>query len=258
MYETLTYADADGVATVVLNRPDKLNALNQRMVDELHEVVANVRRQNLRVLVFSGAGRMFCAGADLAELTALDSPTTFLRYLDAIQGVFDEIERLPCASIAAIHGGAYGGGCELAIACDFRVMANDAKIGVPEVKLGVLPGAGGTQRLPRLLPPALAKEMLVLGDPIDAEQALRFGVVNRVVPRAELEGAANELARRVLAMPPLAVAAAKQLAHAAGEADLTSGLDAERRTVAFLFGTEDGREGIRAFTEKRAAKFVGR
>jgi enoyl-CoA hydratase len=258
MHQTLTYRDADGVATVVLDRPDKLNALNQRMVDELHEVVTDVRRRGHRVLLFSGAGRMFCAGADLAELTTLDSPTTFLRYLDAIQGVFDDIERLPCATIAAIHGGAYGGGCELAIACDFRVMAADAKIGVPEVKLGVLPGAGGTQRLPRLLPPALAKEMLVLGDPIDAERALRFGLVNRVVPRAELESAANELARRVLAMAPLAVAAAKQLARAAGEADLTSGLDAERRAVAFLFGTEDGREGIRAFVEKRGAKFVGR
>lgn len=259
MHETLRFAVENTIAWVRLDRPQKLNAINPRMLLDLRSVVEAVRAdESIRALVFIGTGRAFSAGADLAELLTLGSNAEFLGFLEGIQRVYDEIEALGRPTIAALNGIAFGGGCELAICCDFRIMGESAKLGVPEILIGMLPGGGGTQRLSRLLPPAIAKQMILLGDAIDAETAARHGIVNAVVPDEQVENAARALAERFVSLPPLALGAGKALVRAAANADLASGLYAERQAVAFLYGTEDGREGISAFVEKRAAKFRGR
>lgn len=209
-------------------------------------------------VVFTGEGRAFSAGADIAEISQLDGPQEFLGFIREIQGAYDRIDELAKPTIAAINGIAFGGGCELALACDLRVMATDAALGVREVKIGVLPGAGGTQRLPRLLPEAVAKQMLLFGDPLPAEDALRHGIVNEVVPASEVLHTAVAWAERLAALPPLAVREAKELVRVAGDSDLRSGLRAEQQAVALLFGTDDREEGMRAFLEKRQASFTGR
>jgi len=257
-HETLDFSVADGIGWVRLDRPKRLNAISPQMLADLRAVIDAVRADAaIRVLVFIGAGRAFSAGADISELVGMASSTKFMRYLEAIQGVFNDIEMLGKPTIAAVNGIAYGGGCELAISCDLRLMASSAKIGVPEILIGVLPGAGGTQRLPRLLPPAIAKQMIFYGDPLDAETATRHGLANAVVADGELEATAREWAKRLAALPPLALSSAKALVQAAQNADLASGLAAERNAVGFLYGTEDGREGLKAFLEKRPAKFRG-
>ena len=258
-HETLDFKKEDSIAWVRLDRPKRLNAISPQMLTDLRAVLADVRAdEEIRVLVFIGAGRAFSAGADLSELVGMASSTKFMRYLESIQSVFNEIETFPKPVIAAVNGIAYGGGCELAISCDFRLMAASAKIGVPEILIGVLPGAGGTQRLPRLLPPAIAKQMILLGEPLDAETAVRHGLANVAVPDDRLEDTAREWAKRLAALPPLALASGKMLVRAAGNADQASGMDAERQTVGFLYGTEDGREGMKAFLQKRAPKFQGK
>jgi enoyl-CoA hydratase len=259
VYGTLRFDVEDGVAWVRLARPEKLNAINPQMVSELAAVVASVRADPaIRAVVFIGTGRAFSAGADIAALADLSGSTRFLRFLESIQGVYDDIEALDRPTLAALNGLAYGGGCELAIACDLRIMAESGKLGVPEILIGMLPGGGGTQRLSRLLPPAIAKQMMFFGEPLDAAAAARHGIVNAVVPDEQVEATAREWARKLASSPPLALGAAKMLVRTAGNADLRTGLDAERHAVAFLYGSEDGREGVAAFLEKRAAKFHGR
>jgi enoyl-CoA hydratase/carnithine racemase len=259
MYETLHYVVEEAIGWVRLDRPKRLNAISPQMVHELRSVVESVRAdESVRVLVFIGTGRAFSAGADIAELVALSSGTAFLRFLEEVQEAFNEIEALGRPTIAALNGLAYGGGCELAIACDLRLMAESARLGVPEILIGMLPGGGGTQRLPRLLPTAIAKQMIFFGEPIDARAAARYGIVNAVVADEQLERTTRAWALRLAKLPPLALAAAKTLVRAAGNADLVSGVDAERQAVAFLYGTEDGREGLAAFLEKRSATFRGR
>jgi len=259
VYETLRFAVEDEVAWVRLARPEKLDAINPQMVSELATVVRSVRADSaIRAVVFIGTGRAFSAGADIAALAGLSSSTRFLRFLESIQGVYDDIETLDRPTLAAVNGLAYGGGCELAIACDLRIMGESAKLGVPEILIGMLPGGGGTQRLSRLLPPAIAKQMIFFGEPLDAAAASRHGIVNAVVPDERVEATVREWARKLASLPPLALGAAKMLVRTAGSADLRSGLDAERQAVAFLYGSEDGREGVAAFLEKRTAKFHGR
>jgi enoyl-CoA hydratase/carnithine racemase len=259
MTETLHYAVEGAIGWVRLDRPKRLNAISPQMVREIRAVLEAVRgNESVRVLVFTGTGRAFSAGADIAELVGLSSGTAFLHFLEEVQGAFNELEALGRPTIAALNGLAYGGGCELAIACDLRLMAESASLGVPEIRIGVLPGGGGTQRLARLLPPAVAKRMIFFGEPIDAREAERHGIVNAVVPDDQLESTARTWAERLAELPPLALAAAKQLVRTAGNADLVSGIEAERQAVAFLYGTEDGREGLAAFLEKRPPRFRGR
>ena len=259
MPETLSYTVADAVGWVRLDRAKRLNAINSQMTRELRGVVDAIRAdESVRAVVFTGTGRAFSAGADIAELQALSGQMAFLRFLEEIQDVFNQIESLGRPTIAAVNGLAFGGGCELAISCDLRLMAESAKLGVPEILIGMLPGGGGTQRLSRLLPPAIAKQMIFFGEPLDAHAAARHGIVNAVVPDEQLEATARRWAARLSRLPPVALAAAKALVQTAGNADLKSGLDAERQAVAFLYGTEDGREGIAAFLEKRSPTFRGR
>ncbi|MEA2626683.1 MAG: hypothetical protein QOD06_2728 [Candidatus Binatota bacterium] len=258
-YRTIAFECFGGVAEVELARPERLNAVNRRMVDEIADVASGVAAdRTIRALVFRGRGRAFSAGADISELSAYESAGEPLDHIERIQNVYSEIERLPIPTVAAIHGFAYGGGLELALCCDFRILAADAKLGVPEIKIGVLPGAGGTQRLSRMLPPAIAKQMILLGESLDAEAALRHGLVNRVVAADDVLEAARAIAAQAATLPPLALRSGKLMIHSGAYGGLERGIEAERQAMAFLFATEDRREGMRAFLEKRPPHFEGR
>lgn len=259
MYEVIEFSLEDGVARIELNRPERLNAINRQLLRELTTVLATLRASDeVRTVVVQGRGRAFSAGADISELVDFSGAPAFLQFIEEIQRTFDDLESFACPTIAALNGFAFGGGCELSLACDFRIMAEDAEIGVPEIKIGVLPGAGGTQRLPRLLPPAVAKRMVLFGEPLSAQDALRFGLVNEVVPRDEVAATALSWARRLAELPPHALRTGKLLANLARNVDVKSGVEAERQAVAFLFGTEDRKEGMQAFLEKRQPRFSGR
>jgi enoyl-CoA hydratase len=259
MYQSFEYSLNEGIAVVRLNRPNKLNAIDNVMVREFGELAANVRAdKNVRVVIFTGNGRAFCAGADIASLNGIENSGDFMSHIENIQKNFNAIDDLDRPTIAAMNGLAFGGGCELSLVCDFRIMAEEASMGVPEILIGVLPGAGGTQRLSKMLPPAIAKQMIYLGEPLKAAQALNFGLVNQVVPAAQVLDTAMELARRLLKMAPLAVRCAKLLVHTGMNADLKTGIEAERQAMAFLFATEDRAEGMGAFLAKREASFKGR
>jgi enoyl-CoA hydratase len=259
MYQTLEYRCEDGVALARLNRPDKLNAINPAMIADLRELTAAVRNdKSVRVLVLTGAGRAFSAGADISRLVEIKDASQALEFFDNIQTTFNTLEDLDRPTIAALNGLAYGGGCELALACDLRIMAEGATIGVPEIKIGALPGAGGTQRLSKMLPPAIAKQMIYFGDPLSSAAALQHGIVNAVVPAERVLDEALQWARRLSELPPLALKCGKRLVHAGMNADLKTGIEAERSALAFLFGTEDRNEGMTAFLQKRPPKFTGR
>jgi enoyl-CoA hydratase/carnithine racemase len=259
MYQTFEYALKDGIGVVRLNRPNKLNAINPEMVAEFRDLVAAVRAdKSVRVLVLTGNGRAFSAGADISRLVELAGPVQFMDFIENIQTTYNAIEDLDRPTIAALNGLAYGGGCELALTCDFRIMAEDATIGVPEIQIGALPGAGGTQRLSHMLPPAIAKQVIYFGEPLSSQAALQHGLVNAVVPTAKVLDVAMDWARRLAKLPPIALRCAKLLVHIGTDADLKTGIEAERQAMAFLFGTEDRNEGMRAFVEKRTATFKGR
>jgi len=257
--EVLHLERLDGVALLTLDRPERLNALNGALISALEAAVAGFERDpGIRVVVLTGAGRAFCAGADITELEALAGAHAFARHVEAITDAFRRLQHLPQPSIAAINGLALGGGLELALACDLRIAARSARLGVPEVKLGLLPAAGGSQRLGRFLPAAIAKHMLLTGDPITAEIALAHGLVNELVENGEALAAAMRLAVRLAQGPPLALAAAKRLVDEGAPMDLDAGIVLERETISLLFATDDRAEGIRAFLEKRQPSFGGR
>ena len=252
MFETLHYTRTDAIGVITLRRPARLNAIDPTMAREL-EALARALRDDaaLRALIITGAGRVFCAGADIVALAAMVGADAPYRFLTNIQNAMNAIEALPMPTIAAVSGIAFGGGCELALACDFRILADDARLGVPEIKLGLLPGAGGTQRLSRLLPPAIAKQMIYLGEPLAAADALRHGLINAVVASDHLANEAQAWAARLAALAPLALRSAKALVHSAALGGLVNGIDAERQAVSYLFQTDDAREGLRAFLDKR-------
>jgi enoyl-CoA hydratase len=259
MYQTFEYSLNDGVAIVRLNRPTKLNSIDAVMVREFGDLIAAMRAdRDVRVLIFTGNGRAFCSGADISTMQNAGNAGDFIRFIETTQTTFNALEDLDRPTIAAINGIAYGGGCELALACDFRIMAAETTIGVPEIKIGVVPGAGGTQRLSHMLPPAIAKRMIYLGDALSSQQALQFGLVNEVVPAAKVVETAMEWAYRLMKMPPLAISSAKMLVHAGINCDVKTGIEAERHAIAFLYATEDRVEGMGAFLEKRPAVFKGR
>jgi enoyl-CoA hydratase len=259
MYQTLQYECADGIATVRLNRPNKLNAINPEMIADFRKLVNDVRADpGARIVIFTGNGRAFCAGADIAALSKVGGPADFMSFIERVQTAFNAIEDLDRPAIAAINGIAYGGGCELALCCDFRVMAEDAGIGVPEIKIGLLPGAGGTQRLPRMLPTAIAKQMIYTGDPLSAQQAFHHGLVNEIAPAGQALEVAVQLARKLLKLPPVGIRCAKLLVDIAQNGSLKTGIEAERQAMGLLYATDDRREGLSAFLERREAKFSGR
>jgi enoyl-CoA hydratase len=246
------------VVVLTLQRPQRLNALDNALVSALGEAFAGFEAdESLRVIVITGEGRAFSAGADITELAALTGPHAFSAHVKAITDVYRRLQQLRQPSIAAINGLALGGGLELALACDLRIAARSAQLGVPEVKLGLLPAAGGSQRLARFLPPAIAKQMLLTGDPISAQTALDHGLVNEVVEDERVLDSALRLAGRLAEGPPLAMAAAKRLIDEGAPMDLETAILLERETISLLFATDDCTEGTRAFLEKRRPRFSG-
>lgn len=260
-YDTLLLEVADGVATLTLNRPDAMNAITQRMKDELAAVLDAVEADDaVRVLLVTGAGpKAFCAGADIKERSGQDpTPAEFIARQRATHRLFTRIEQLDRPVICAINGVAFGGGAEIALCADLRVMSASASIGLTEVNLGVVPAGGGTQRLPRLIGAARAKELIFTGARLSAADALAIGLVNRVVPAESLMAEALALARTIAAKPPLAVRFAKRAIDQGLQADAQTAMAVELYAAAILFDTDDRREGMRAFVDKRAPVFRGR
>ena len=248
---------ADRIAVLTIDRPEVRNALDRETVEELTAALAALeRREDVGAVVVTGAGdKVFVAGADIRQMRERRRDDG----LAAINSsVFSVVERLSKPTIAAVNGHALGGGCELALACDLRVAADHARFGQPEVGLGIIPAAGATQRLPRLVGLGRAKQLVLTGDPIDAATALSWGLVTEVVPGAELLAAARRLAGRILARGPLAVRLAKLALNASARVDLDSGLLLETLAQAICFESEDKREGTTAFLEKRPPTFRGR
>ncbi|MEM5786186.1 MAG: enoyl-CoA hydratase-related protein [Syntrophobacteraceae bacterium] len=259
MFENIKLEFDGAIAVLTINRPEKRNSVTNATVEELDRALCEVEsRDETRVLILTGAGeKAFVAGADISDLAKRDMvlgrSETRRR-----QEVYTRFETLEIPSIAAINGFALGTGLELAMACTMRVASSTAKLGQPEVKLGIIPGAGGTQRLPRLVGMGRAMEMILTGDAVTAEQALAMGLVNRVVPPEKLMDEALALARSICANPRLAVQYGKEAVLRSGEVSISAGLAHESYLHALSCGTLDKKEGVSAFLEKRAPKFTGR
>ena len=247
-----------GAVRVILSRPEAKNALSRALNLELLRLAGALGADPaVRAVVFTGAGDAFSAGADLKErrgVAAADSGP----FIDAISGAIRAWAEMPKATIALINGAAFGGGLELALACDFRLAADTAVMGLSEVRLGIMPGAGGTQRLARLLGVARAKELVMTGRRIEAERALAIGLVSRVVPAAELDRAGQELADELAACAPLSIAMAKRAIDEGADLPMPDALALERRCYDVTLMSEDRNEGLRAFAEKRPPRFTGR
>jgi len=258
-YRFVAIERRDGVATLVVSRPEKLNALNAETVAELDRAFRSlVRDDDVRGIVVTGAGeKAFVAGADIAELARMD-PLSGIQVSRRGQETFRFVERLPKPVVAAVNGYALGGGLELALACHIRIAAEGARFGLPEVKLGIIPGYGGTVRLPRLVGRGRALELILTGEMIDAAEAYRIGLVNRVVPRAEVRSAAEELVRRILANGPVAVGLALEAVDHGYDTAVEDALSFEAHLFGLLAATADMREGMQAFLEKRPPQFQGR
>ncbi|GLI02971.1 enoyl-CoA hydratase/isomerase family protein [Phytohabitans aurantiacus] len=257
MAEFVRVETKDGIGTIRLDRPP-MNALNTQVQEELRAAASAVTADTeVRAVVVYGGEKVFAAGADIKEMADMSYVDMAARARE-LSSAFDAIARIPKPVVAAVTGYALGGGCELALACDWRVVADDAKLGQPEIKLGIIPGAGGTQRLARLVGPARAKDLVMSGRMVDAEEALRIGLADRVVPSAEVYEAAITLVRQYTNGPSQALRAAKLAIDGGLDMDLASGLAWESQLFAALFATEDKAEGMSAFVEKRKPNFLGK
>jgi enoyl-CoA hydratase/carnithine racemase len=246
----------DAVATIRIDRPPA-NALSREVALELSDAARAVAADDTRAVVIWGGERIFAAGADIKAMADLE-PDEISSHVGALEAACRDIEAIPKPVIAAINGFALGGGCEVAISCDLRFAAEDARIGLPEIRLGIIPGSGGTQRLPRLIGLAAARRLIISGDHVTADDAHAIGLVDTVSPRGETYAAAIEAARVYAGGPTLAYAAAKRSLAASLGKDLETGLGIEREAFAELFSTQDQKEGMRAFLEKRDPTFEGR
>jgi enoyl-CoA hydratase len=258
-YENLLYEKKNGIGYITFNRLKVLNALNRQTVEELQQVLIDARDDaSVRVLILTGAGeKAFVAGADINEL-AKQTPVNGKEFSLFGQGVFHMLETMGKPSICAINGFALGGGCELALCCSIRLASKTAKLGQPEVKLGIIPGYGGSQRIVRLCGKAVAQELCLTGEMISAEEAQRIGLVNHVYEPAELLPAAEALAKKIIEKAPLAVKYCMEAIERGVEMPLQEGLFLEATLFALCCATEDMREGTKAFLEKRAAQFQGK
>jgi enoyl-CoA hydratase len=257
--EFVTVERAGAVATVTIQRADKLNALNAQVVADLARAFETLAAgaDPVRAAVLTGAGKAFVAGADIAAMATL-SPVEAKRFADAGHALGARIESLSFPVIAAVNGFALGGGLELALACDFIYAAAGAKLGQPEVGLGIIPGFGGTQRLVRRVGAGRARELIYTGNLVTAEEALAFGLVNAVFPAGELVDKARETALKIASRGPLAVAASKRVMQRGEALDLPAACELEAQAFAALFGSDDQRAGMTAFVEKKQATFTGR
>jgi enoyl-CoA hydratase len=258
-YENLLYEKRDRIGFITFNRPKVLNALNRKTMEELRDILTAAREDDeVRVLILTGAGeKSFVAGADIGEL-AVQTPVSGKETAAFGQGVLHLLETLGKPSIAAINGFALGGGCEVALACSMRLAGKTAKLGQPEVKLGIMTGYGGSQRLTRLCGKGVAYELCLTGEMISAEEALRIGLVNHVYEPAELLPAAEALAKKIIANAPLSVKYTMEAIERGTEMPLAEGQYLETTLFGLLAATEDMREGTRAFLEKRPAQFRGK
>ena len=259
MYSTLLFDLADGIARITINRPDKLNALNASVIGELADAAGRVEADaDVRGVLLTGAGtKAFVAGADIAELAG-QSPFEGKQRSMAGQQMMRRLERCGKPVIAAVNGFALGGGCELAMACHLRIASETARFGQPEVKLGLAPGYGGTVRLPRLVGKGRALELLLTGAMIDAQEAWRIGLVNRVVPAERLLAEADALLREILDQGPLAVRSVLECVEVGSDLSVDEGLLLEATHFGLLSASADMREGTAAFLAKRKASFTGR
>jgi enoyl-CoA hydratase/carnithine racemase len=248
---------ADGIGTIRLKRPP-MNALNAQVQEELRAAAQEATASaEVRAVIVYGGEKVFAAGADIKEMATMSYVDMSARVV-ALSSAFDAVARIPKPVVAAVTGYALGGGCELALACDWRFAADDAKLGQPEITLGIIPGAGGTQRLARLVGPARAKDLIMTGRFVDAAEALAIGLVDRVVPAAQVYETALQYVRTFADGPAQALRAAKLAVDGGLDMDLASGLAWESQLFAGLFATDDRTEGMAAFVEKRKAAFVGR
>lgn len=259
MADALLVERRDQAAWVTINRPEARNALTRQLCGELAAIAKELAEDTaVRAVVLTGAGdRAFCAGVDLKERKGVTAEQT-APYLEAIRGAVNAWARMPKATLAAVNGFAFGGGMELALACDFRIAAENAQFALTEVRLGILPGAGGTQRLSRVAGVAVAKEMILLGRRIDAERALAKGIVMSVVPAAELPAACEGVLAELAGCAPLSIAMAKDAIDRGIDVGIDEGLRIERACYDVTLFTEDRNEGLRAFAEKRPPRYQGR
>jgi len=250
--------DEEGIATLRLNRPEAKNALNLELIAELGDAADILARDDaVRAVIVTGGEENFAAGGDIKEMSGKYAPDMLTAYGADLSG-FEKIERIPKPVVAAVSGYALGGGTELALVCDMIVASETAVFGMPEITLGIIPGAGGTQRLPRLVGPNRAKEFIFTGSFYDVEACREMGLVNKVVPVSELLEEAKKLARRCIRNGAVALACAKACVNDGLNTDLYSGLSFERKCFSLLFSTADQKEGMAAFKEKRKAEFKGR
>lgn len=257
-FDTIQYEQQGYIGILTLNQPKAMNALNARLIEELTEAMDLIAHDDaVRVLIITGGEKVFAAGGDIKAMLACD-PQAAKAYVRPIHKVFKMIEEMPKPTIAAITGFALGGGVELALVCDLRIAADNAKFGFPEINLGIFPAAGGSQRLPRLIGMSRAKELMFTGDTIDAHQALQIGLVNQVVPAAEVMDAALKLAVKLSKKSPLTMGVLKSSLHSMLNSGQSTGLEMELEKLCFLFASHDQKEGMQAFVEKRKPEFTGR
>jgi methylglutaconyl-CoA hydratase len=251
--------EEDQIVVLTLNRPAQRNALNRPLLEALCEAIEQTSvRRDVRAVIFAGAGdKAFCAGADLKERASM-SPEQVRSFLRLIRGTMDLVEQMPMPTIAAIEGFAFGGGCELALACDFRILGANAIIGLTECALGIVPGAGGTQRLPRLIGPSLAKEYIFTAKRLNGKEALSCGLANRLVGAGETLDESHALGREISKCAPIAIEAAKAAIDGGLSTGIQEGLVLERRAYEVTLYTEDRIEALNAFKEKRPPVFHGK
>ncbi len=256
MFQNLIFDKEGAVAIIQINRPRKKNSLNSELRREMETALKEIESDNsLKGVIVTGGEEIFCAGADISEIQEATSSEQTYKHSREFQLLFDQIESLRQPVIAAVSGYALGGGCELALSCDFRIASESARFGLPEIKIGAFPAGGGTQRLPRLIGVAKAKEMIFTGDPITADEAFSLGLVMKVVPKDKLMEEAKFFAFKLAALPRLAMENSKRLINRGMEMDLTSALELEARCLGTLATTHDLHEGTLAFLEKRKPNF---
>lgn len=257
-FDNVVFEVNENVAIVRINRPEKMNALNIQTMNELRQVFSLLKHNDVAVVIITGMGdKAFVAGADITEINKLDQETGLL-FSERGQEIFNYIEKFEKPVIAAVNGYAFGGGCELALACHMRICSENAKFAQPEVNLGIIPGYGGTQRLSRLVNPGRAMEYILTGDAIDAQEAYRIGLVNKVVPQSELIPKAMEIANKIASKAQVAVKAAIKAVNSTHHLSQKEGLEEEARLFGECCSSEDFREGTLAFMEKRKPLFTGK
>lgn len=258
-FETILYQKEDRIGLISINRPSSFNALNRQLIIEMNQLMDEINGDdNIGALIITGQGKSFAAGGDITELKKIKSSADAHAYSTMTFELLNKIEFLDKPVIAAVNGLALGGGCEIALACDIRIAADNAVFGLPEIKIGVIPGGGGTQRLPRLIGIGRAKELIFTGDPIDAHEAYRIGLTNKVVPLEGLMEEAKKMAGTFIKRPGFALKMAKTAVNEGINMDIRAALAYEMRCFEMLFSTDDQKEGMAAFIEKREAVFSGK